>query len=70
MLSTTDCLTIKSPKLDPKCIKYKENKLIVTKCVQNLHLVGKGVCVWLTFPDFKPVLPQQKSQLCVVCRFP
>ena len=38
--------------------------MIVTNYVQNVHLVDKCVCVCAAyFPDFEPVLPQQKSQL-------
>jgi len=44
--------------------EHKENKLIVTKYVQNVHLLDKCVCVYMAYvPDFEPVLPQQKSQL-------
>jgi len=52
-------------------IKYRENKVIVTNYVQNVHLVDKCVCVCAAyFPDFEPVLPQQKSQLCDVRGLP
>jgi len=44
-------------------------KALVTKYVQNVHLVDKCVCVQLTFLT-EPVLSQQKSQLRDVCGLP